>query len=117
MSLLDWIVLCMGQIAFIIMLINDRDRDCVQIHQTCLLRWTHQGSQWSGKSQWKIFFFKVSEVSEKLDQWKVSEFEEGQCLWQKNYENQYLFMLAMAFFFVFAWSSMPQIVPDIILCI
>ena len=34
---------------------------------------------------------------------------------KNNYENQYLFMLAMAFFFVFAWSSMPQIVPDILL--
>ena len=57
--------------------------------------WIHQwqGSQWSGKSQWKKYFFKVSEksvnfvrsqwilweVSEKLDlyksQWKVGEFE------------------------------------------
>ena len=35
----------MGQIAFIIMLINDiLNRDCVQIHQTCLLQWpTYMG--------------------------------------------------------------------------
>ena len=47
-----------------------------------------QGSQWSGKSQWKKIFGQGQwKVSEKLDfhksQWKVSEFEKGQCLWQK----------------------------------
>ena len=50
MSLLAWMVLCMGQIAFITMLINYiLNKDCVQIHQTCLLQWPHGDLDFQGK--------------------------------------------------------------------
>ena len=64
-----------------------------------------QGSQWSGKSQWKKYFFKVSEKSVNFvkSQWKtrfVEKSVKSRWIWKKtsvrdknSAENQYIYLL------------------------
>ena len=75
-----------------------------------------------GKVSEKIFF-RVSEKSSNFvrSQWRIRfdlKSVKSQWIWKSdknNAENHYSYLImAMAVFFVFALSSMPQLVPDII---